>query len=151
RWAFAFSAKKKWSEKVRDDVKGIIETGRAYDRIICVTSRSARDKDRARLEQELSEKYRVPVTIHDRSWIKKEVIENDRKDLAFNYLGVGEARNDPLRLGSVDYSRTQQLAAIEKLFDDPDAFKGMEYQRVSEALVAAKLSRNLERPRTETD
>ena len=29
RWAFAFSAKKKWAEKVRGDVKGIVETGRS--------------------------------------------------------------------------------------------------------------------------
>ncbi len=36
-------------------------------------------------------------------------------------------------------------------FDDPAAYKGMERQRATEALVAAKLSRNLERPRTETD
>jgi hypothetical protein len=81
----------------------------------------------------------------------KEVIENDRKDIAFNYLRIGEVKGDPLRLGPTDYSRTQQLAAIEKSLQDPEAFRGMERQRVTEALVAAKLSRNLERPRTETD
>jgi hypothetical protein len=151
KWAFAFSAKKKWVEKARSDVQGIVETGRSYDRIFCVTSRFARAKDRARLEDELTKKYSVPVTIHDRSWIMKEIIELDRKDLAFNYLGVGEAKGDPFRLGPVDYSRAQQLAAIEQSLDDPEAFRGMERQRVTEALIAAKLSRNLERPRTETD
>lgn len=151
RWAFAFSAEKKWSVKVRSDVKGIIETERDYKRIIFVTSRFARDKDRARIEDELSEQYGIPVTIHDRSWIVKEVIENDRKDIAYNYLKVGEAKDDPLRLGPTDYSRTQQLAEIEQSIDDPDAFAGMERQRVTEALLAAKLSRNMERPRHETD
>jgi len=151
RWAFAFSAKKKWAEKVRGDTKGIVETGRAYAKIIHVTSRSARAKLRAQLEDELSKQYGIPVTIHDRSWIIKEVIENDRKDLAFNYLGVGAAKTDPLQLGPTDYSRTRQLTAIEKSLDDPDAFLGMERQRVAEALLAAKLSRNLERPRVETD
>lgn len=151
RWAFAFSAKKTWSKKVRGDVKGIVETGRDYKRIIFVTSRFARDKDRARIEDELSEEYRIPVIIHDRSWIVKEIIENDRKDIAFNYLGIGEAKNDLLRLGPTDYSRAQQLSEIEKSFDDPEAFKGMEKQQVTEALLAAKLSRNMERPRTETD
>ncbi len=151
RWAFAFSAKKTWGDKARRDVKGIVETGRAYDRIICVTSRFARAKDRARVEDELSKAYGIPVTIHDRSWIIKEVIENDRKDIAHNYLGIGEVSSDPLRLGPTDYSRMQQLAAIEKSLDDPAAFGGMELQRVTEALLAAKLSRNLERPRTETD
>ncbi|WP_207791104.1 hypothetical protein [Allosphingosinicella flava] len=151
KWAFAFSAKATWSEKVRKDVAGIVATGRGYDRIFCVTSRPARAKDRARIEKELTDKYAAPVTILDRSWIVKEVIENDRKDLAFNYLGVGQMTNDPLHLGPEDYSRIQQLAAIERAIDDPAAFAGMEGQRVTEALVAAKLSRNLERPRVDTD
>lgn len=151
RWAFAISAKKKWAEKVRKDVKEIVGTGRSYDRIICVTSQFARSKDRARLEDELTKEHGIPVTIHDRSWIMTEILEKDRKDLAFNYLGVGEAKNDPLRLGPTDYSRAQQLAEIEESLGDPDAFRNMERQRVTEALVAAKLSRNLERPRIETE
>jgi len=151
RWAFAFSAKEKWSSKVRDDVKGIVGTKRDYKRIIFVTSRFARDKDRARIEDELTNEYGIPITIHDRSWIVKEIIENDRKDIAYNYLNVGEAKDDPLNLGPKDYSRTKQLIDIEKAFDDPNAFKGIERQRVTEALIAAKLSRNLEKPRVETD
>jgi len=106
RWAFPISSQKTWSKKVRSDVQGIIETGRKYDRIIFVTSRFARAKDRARIEDELTKKYSIPVTIHDRSWIVKEIIEKDRKDIAFNYLGIGEAKNDPLRLGPEDYSKT---------------------------------------------
>lgn len=151
RWAFAFSAKKTWAAKVRSDVHGLVETGRPYHRIICVTSRYAKAKTRAALEDELTQRYARPITVHDRSWIIKEVIENDRKDIAFNYLGVGEAKVDPLHQGPTDYSRAQQLADLEKQFDDQDSFRGMELQRVTEALVAAKLSRNLERPRTETD
>ena len=151
RWAFAFSAKETWLAKVRNDVKGIVETKRDYKRIIFVTSRFTRDKDRARIEDELSKKYDIPITIHDRSWIVKEIIENDRKDIAYNYLNVGEEKNDPLRLGPTDYSRTQQLTDIEKSIEDPAAFKGMERQRVTEALIAATLSRNTELLRTETD
>ena len=151
RWAFAFSAKKKWSTKVRDDVKGICETKRNYDRIICVTSRFARAKDRARIEDELTKQYGIPVVIHDRSWIVKEVIENERTDLAFNYLKIGTDSPDSSKLGPTDYSRTQQLQDIELAVEDATAFDGMEHQRATEALVAAKLSRNLERPRVETD
>jgi hypothetical protein len=87
----------------------------------------------------------------DRTWIVEQVIDNDRKDLAFNYLGVGQETQTTNRLGPSDYSRTQQLEDIEKALADPQAFAGMEIQRVTEALVAAKLSRNLERPRAETD
>jgi hypothetical protein len=150
RWAFAFSAKKDWTRKVRSDIKGIAETSRDYNRIFFVTSRFAKAKDRARIEDELSKQYGIPVTIHDRSWIVTEIIEKERTDLAFNYLKIGEEVG-ARRLGPKDYSRSQQLADIERAIEDPAAFKGMERQLVTEALVAAKLSRGLERPRTETD
>ena len=34
RWGVAFSAKEKWQQKVRDDVRGLVATDRDYDRII---------------------------------------------------------------------------------------------------------------------
>lgn len=151
RWAFAFSANAQWLKKARLDVEGLASTGRQYDRIICVTSRFAKAKPRARLEQELTEKHGIPITIHDRSWIVKEVIENDRADLALNYLKVGDASVGSVTLGPTDYSRAQQLADTEKAIADPDSFRGMERQLVAEALVAAKLSRGLERPPVETN
>lgn len=151
RWAFAFRAKKKWAEKGRSDVAGIVTTERDYQKIFCVTAQFARARDRARVEDELTKQYGVTVTILDRTWIVEQVIDGDRKDLAFNYLGVGHEVADTRRLGPSDYSRAQQLDDIEKALRTPQAFAGMEMQRVTEALVAAKLSRNLERPRTETD
>lgn len=151
RWAFAFSAKKKWADKVRSDVMGLVGTNRGYDRIICVTSQFARAKQRAALEDSLRGQYGIPVTIHDRSWIVTQLIEHDRKDLAFNYLHVGREIPTTHRLGPTDYSRSNQLENIEKALSDPSAFQGMETQRVTEALLAAKLSRGLELPRTETD
>ena len=151
RWAFAFSAKRKWAEKVRNDVAGIVATQRGYQKVYCVTAQFARAKDRARVEDELTKQYGVTITILDRSWIVDQVVSNDRKDLAFNYLGVGQEVADSRRLGPSDYSRSQQLEDIEKTLGNPEAFSGMEMQRVTEALVAAKLSRNLERPRIETD
>lgn len=38
RWAFAFSAKRKWAEKVRNDVAGIVATPRGYQKVYCVTA-----------------------------------------------------------------------------------------------------------------
>lgn len=151
RWAFAFSAKQKWTEKIRNDVDGIVATDRGYQRIYCVTSRFARAKDRARLEDGLTKQHGVTVTILDRTWIVEQVINGDRKDLAFNYLGVGREVTDAHRLGPSDYSRQQQLDDIERAISDPESFAGMERQRVTEALVASRLSRNLERPRIETE
>ncbi|HEY5208275.1 MAG TPA: hypothetical protein VIJ42_02400 [Stellaceae bacterium] len=151
KWAFAFSAKERWLAKARSDVDGIAKTERDYKRIIFVTSRYAKAKARAALEDELTKKHGIEVTIHDRSWIIQQVIEFDRKDLAYNYLHVGQEVADASRLGPADYSRSRQLEAIEKSFSDPDSFSGMERQGVTESILAAKLSRSLERPRPETD
>lgn len=150
RWAFAFSAKKTWTDKARSDVDGIVDTQRGYTKIFFVTSRGARAKDRSRLEKELTDKYGVEVTVHDRSWIIDEVIDKNRRDLAYNYLGIGD-KSSETELGPTDYSRKQQLADIEKELTDPAAFVGMEMQRATEALVAAKLARGLELPRTDVD
>ncbi len=59
---------------------------------------------------------------------------------------MGQQVQDAGRLGASDYSRAQQLDDIEVSLGNPQSFAGMEMQRVTEALVAAKLSRNLERP-----
>jgi hypothetical protein len=151
RWAFAFSAKADWRRKVRDDVAGIVGTDRGYARIICVTSRHAKAKTRATLEDELAAKYGLPVTIHDRSWIVQQIVDNDRRELAYHYLHVGQEVVTAHRLGPSDYSRAGQLEAIETSLADPDGFIGMLIQQVTEALLAAKLSRSLELPRSETD
>lgn len=150
RWAFAFSAKQKWAEKARSDVEGIVATGRGYQKIFFVTSRAARAKDRARVEDELSREHGVQVTILDRAWIIDEVIDKNRRDLAFNYLGIGEEATES-ELGPEDYSRKQQLADIERELDDPTAFEGMAMHLATETLVAAKLSRSLGLPRTDVD
>lgn len=150
RWAFAFSAKKTWADKARSDVAGIMATNRGYQKIFFVTSRAARAKDRARVEDELSREYGVQVTIHDRAWILDEVIDKNRCDLAYNYLGIGDETSN-LDLGPSDYSRKQQLTDIEKELTDPSAFVGMEMHRATEALVAAKLARELELPRADVD
>lgn len=150
RWGFAFSAKEDWRSKAKSDVAKIVATDRGYVRIVFITSQFAKAKDRAALEDTLSAEHGVRVAIHDRQWILDRIIDDGRKDLAFNYLNVGREVADR-RLGPDDYSRTRQLEDLEELFKTPEQFEGMEGQLVAEALVTAKLSRNLERPRFETD
>ncbi|MDO8380643.1 hypothetical protein [Phenylobacterium sp.] len=151
KWAFAFSAMKRWAVKARKDVEGIAGTKRGYKRVFFVTNQYAKSKTRAKLEQDLSAKFGIEVTILDRAWIMKEVLENDRGDLAFNYLHVGQEVTSTSRLGPADYSKTLQLEELEKGLSDPSRFTGMRLQEVTEALLAAKYSRSLERPRVETD
>jgi hypothetical protein len=151
RWGFAFSAKAQWQRKIREDVDGLIKTGRNYDRIICVASQYIKSKARAALEDELSKATGVPVTIHDRTWIIEQVIDHGRKDLAYNYLSVGKEITDDSRLGPTDYSRLQQLDEIEQDLARAASGSGVGRDHVLDALVAAKLSRGMEKPRIETD
>jgi hypothetical protein len=150
RWGFAFSAKEDWREKAKADVAKIAATERGYVCIVFITNQFAKSKDRAALEDALTKTHGVRVLIHDRQWILDRVIDEGRKDLAFNYLNVGREVADQ-RLGPDDYSRTRQLEDLEEQFKAPERYDGMERQLVAEALIAAKLSRNLERPRYETD
>jgi len=151
RWAFAFSAKKKWTEKVRSDVAGIAETNRDYKRIIFVTSRPARSQDRLRIEDELTKKCGIPVTIHDRSWIIEKVYEHEHFGLAIEYLNIPHSTSETRADGPDDLRRQSDLDGLETLIQDPTGYEGVEYQRVEDALVAAKISRNLERPPYETE
>lgn len=150
-WGFAFSAMKDWKRKVAKDVEGIAGTGRKYERVYFVTNQPARAQDRARIEAKLLAAHTIPVKILDRAWIVNEVIDNERKDIAHDYLGVGQVTTDPMRMGPEDYSRRRRLDEVERALADPANFAGMERQLVAEAMLAAQLSRNLELPRHETE
>ena len=151
QWAFAFSAKKTWTTKVRSDVKGIVETGRPYKHIHFFTSQNPRAKKRLEVQEALTEKYGVPVTIYDRNWIEEKVVDHDHADLAYDILDVGEFDPASVRKGATDTYRENELSDIEGKFTQPDKSDLTDLDSVSEALRAAKLSRGLERPRYETD
>lgn len=151
RWGFAFSAKKTWSEKVRSDIKGIVETQRSYDRIIFITSRAARQRDRLRIEDELQQEYGVKVTIIDREWIIDRVFSHGHKDLAFEYLKAGQHEPDKVKLGPRDFERQQTLHELEVRIKKFGSSTQEKTQAASDTFEAARLSRELERPRFETD
>ncbi|MGR6429645.1 hypothetical protein ACU5AY_01870 [Rhizobium sp. PAMB 3174] len=151
KWGFAFSAKKAWREKVRSDVKGIVETKRHYDRIVFITSRPARQRDRLRIEEELQNEYGVKVTILDREWIVDRVFSNGHKDLAFEQLKAGEYEPDKLKLGPNDFRRQEALNDLEERLKKLGTDASDQAQAVSDTFEAARLSRELEKPRFETD
>ncbi len=151
RWAFAFSAKKDWSEKVRSDVAGIAETGRSYDRVVFITSRPARQRDRLRIEDELLSEYGVKVSILDGEWIIDRVFSHGHKDLVHKYLGAGDYRADQIKIGPRDYERQLALDALEAGLRTMGSTAQELTQAISDTFDAARLSRELERPRYETD
>ncbi|TCQ02214.1 hypothetical protein C8J34_12133 [Rhizobium sp. PP-F2F-G36] len=150
-WAFAFSSKKSWSSKVRSDVAGIIGEKRGYQRIICVTSRPARQVTRLKVQQELLKKSGVKVDILDREWIIDRVFSHSHKDIAYEYLHAGEFDPSQIKIGPNDFRRQQALDEVEDRLTKPGPHADDVIQLMADSLQAALLSRQLERPRIETD
>ena len=151
RWAFACSAKKDWSSKVRNDVRDIVSTQRGYKKVLFFTNQNPSEKKRLVREEALTKEFGVAVTIYDRNWIETRVLEHGHHDLAYDFLKVGEFDPDAVRTGELDTYRQNELSDIEQSLAKPDKSKLSEFDSVSEALRAAQLSRGLERPQTETD
>ena len=151
RWGFAVSAKERWAPKIRSDVKGMIETGRTYDRIYFLTSRPVKAKKSHDEEQSLTDQYGVPVTIIDREWIIERVFANRCEDIVFEDLGAGSYDATKHVVGPRDHDRQQRLDEIEKRLEKAGQNASDMTQSVSDTIESARLSRNLERPRLETE
>ena len=151
KWGVAISAMKRWSEKVRSDVEGMIGTGRSYDQIVFVTSRSARSKDRLRIEKELFDKHGVAVSILDRQWIIDKTISNQYADLAYETMRAGSYDPERLQLGPNDIRRRRELDALEKAISTASTSRREVLKALSDAYDAACVSRELEVPRYETE
>lgn len=150
RWAFAFSAKKDWRAKVRADVKSIVGTKRGYPRIYFVTNQYVPAKDSAKVQDELTKKYGVPVTILDRTWLLDCVLEKNSLDIAAQTLGVGSER-EATELGPRDLDRQTKLEKLEKNLINGSQYHGAAPMLAEDALRAAELARGLEKPRFEID
>src|SRR5205085_11335204 len=98
RWAFAFSAKKKWRPKIQSDVENIVNTGRGYKLIYFIANQFVRDKVRAAVEDELKDKHGVDVRILDRSWITECVYEHGRLEIAVESLSLTGYGQQQLRV-----------------------------------------------------
>jgi hypothetical protein len=77
RWGFAFSTKKAWKPKLKQDVASIAATQRGYVRVYFITSQYVKDKDRGDTQDELRKKYGFDVCILDRTWILEKVFANN--------------------------------------------------------------------------
>ena len=151
RWAFAFSAKKDWRPKLRDDVRKIAETGRGYTVAYFVTNQQVPDRARGNLEDELREEWGLDVRILDRTWIADRVLEKRHYELFESTLQVNLAGKTTRRLGRADAERERSLTELDVQIDDPDRYGGVGHQLAEDCLETALLARGLDRPRTEVD
>jgi len=151
RWGFAFSAKKKWQEKVRSDVDEIVRTRRGYRKAFFVSNQAIRDKARAQAEDKLRNKYGLDVRILDRTWILEKVFGNRHEVLAINDLELDTAVRKELRKGPRDVRREKDLNELEARIQESLQHQRFGHQLAEDCIDAADLARQLERPRTEID
>lgn len=153
QWAFAISAMQDWRKKARQDIDNVLASGRTYKRIHFVTNQFVRDKDRAKVEEELTRRAgNIPVRIFDRTWIVQAVYDHDHWPIAERELSLQTVRSkSPGAIGPLDANRTRQLAAVEAEIADPTRFANSPVQLAHAWLTSALLARGLGRAREEVD
>jgi hypothetical protein len=153
QWAFAISAMQDWRKKARHDIDNVLASGRTYQRIHFVTNQFVKDKERAKVEKELTRRAgNIPVRIFDRTWIVQAVYDHDHWPIAERELGLPTARGKTLgAIGPLDADRARQLAAVEAEIADPARFADCPGQLAQAWLTSALLARGLGRAREEVD
>ena len=150
RWAFAFSAKKKWQPKLKSDVAKIAGTGRGYAKAFFVTNQYVRDRARGELEDELRKAHKLDVRILDRKWILDAVFDHGREELAIQKLGISPTIRRQVRQGPLDLQREAELSRLESRIEESALTHDVSFVTVDDCIDAAVISRELERPNTET-
>jgi len=152
RWAFAFSAKKSWKQKVKNDVDSILSTGRDYKHIYFFTNQFVRDKARSSEEDALSKYAGIPVHIIDRAWIVEKVYEAGHLELAIATLGIEDVQRERAKhTGPNDAARLAELEELDRQIADPSRYQGLHFQLVEDCLRSAILARGIERSRNEVE
>jgi hypothetical protein len=152
RFAFAFSAKKDWNDKVGLDVESIASTGRAYTCIFFVTNQAVADKKKARVQDALSKKYGVRLVILDRNWLVDKSLDPKNVDVVATKLGLNDLeRRRRKTQGPNDHSRLQRLEQLEQYIADVKRYQDSAYQLIEDCIEAALIARSLGSSREEVE
>jgi hypothetical protein len=150
-WGFAFSCKKKWKEKIKDDARKIAALDRKFTKVYFVTSQFTRDKTRAELEVSLTKSFGFEVHILDRTWIVERVINRNHQRMTIRTLGISVAEEREARLGPRDSERQQELDEILRSIQDMASCDGNDFTLAQDYLQAALLARGLGKPRHDVE
>jgi hypothetical protein len=152
KWAFAFSAKRDWKPKVENDIKTILSTKRKYTRIYFISNQTIPSKQRKEIQDKLIETYNIDVVILDSAWLLEEVFKNDFIDLSVDSLNLSSVyKNKTVIHGANDVERKRLLDELEEKIQNPNRYSEFDFQKVEDALEAAILARQIERPREEVE
>ncbi|MFL1612436.1 hypothetical protein [Acinetobacter baumannii] len=150
RWAFAVSTQKDWKTKCKKDVKKIVETGRKYVKVFCITNQSIKADQRSKLEDELTKQYSIDVRILDLSWILDQIYKNQLEFLAINTLSIPTLYKREIELSADDYQKQKELDRLNKLITEKIDASRITTQQVDYFLEVAILSKELEKPIIDT-
>ncbi len=151
RWAFAFSAKKDWQDKLRSDIAKIAATKRGYKKAFFVTNQFIRDKERASEEDSLRKKHKLDIRIFDRSWILDRVFQDKLEDIVIEELHLATSLRPQLKQGPLDLQRREKLDELEARINTAATQGQFGIQHVADCIEAAELARSLDLPRTDVD
>jgi len=151
RWAFAFSTAEQWRRKIRDDIEKIANVDRGYSKAFFISSQFIRDKVRGELEDELRSQHGLDVRILDRTWLLDRVFTSDHEGIAIDSLDIQVQRKRKVDLGPEDYRKKSNLKEIESDLEEKVNEQWFTPQLATDALEAAILSRQLEKPRHEVE
>jgi hypothetical protein len=151
RWAFAFSAKKQWTSKVKSDIAKIHETQRGYSKAFFVSNQAIPARKRSKVEDDLKTKYGIDVRIFDRTWILDRVFTGHHEKLAIEHLGVTALSRVHEHVGPQDHVRQEELKLVEQKITEATRIGHLNTLLVDDALEAADISRNLELSRLEIE
>lgn len=150
-WGFAFSTTVKWKTKAQGDVKKMIETDRGYKRLFFVTSRFIKADQRAKVEDELSKQYGVPVTIHDRTWISDKVFGNKRQDLAIKELKIDPLYKEVVKVGPKDTDRQASFEKLNRGIEEAVQEDRVNFATVDDSISIAIIAAKMDKPKTEVE
>jgi len=151
RWGFAFSIRKDWKTKLKDDVRKIHATERGYKVAYFVSSQYIPDKERAEAEDELRDETGIDVRVLDRNWILDKVLKNRRHDIVAKELHVEVLEEIKPRKGPFDTKKETQLEELDKKIVEDISKEVINNSTIEDSIRSAILSREIEKPRVEID
>jgi len=147
RWAFAFSAKKRWEPKLYSDVKSIVDVNneqkREYKKIFFISNQFISDKNRSKAEDDLRKTYGLDIRVFDRTWLVERVFTKGHTNIAAECFDMSDSFVDSVKQGPGDYSKEYRLKEIENALMNYDPMLP-KASMIPIALEAAYKSRSLE-------
>lgn len=152
KWAIAISAKATWKSKLRSDVKSILSTEREYTRIYFITNQTPSSKKKKDAQDEYKKEFEIDIVILDGVWILENTYSQNLVNLVVESLNLSNVYlQSDKTVGTNDARREKELSELEENISDTNRYSDYDFQLVEDALQAAILSRQLEKPRNELE